>query len=1151
MGNEEIIRKYFSLLERVKREYFFLNLSNKDYREFVDKAINISKDELCDKDDYLLYSYLKDNLSLLLKQETGRRLIQDSLKVLNSYFNQLEMDTSSYEAFKKTLDNVFNFLSTYNVKLTSEVVDFLLKSNPKAYLFTKKINEYLLAIKLTSLGKDFNLNTMLFSYYLIDESSLEIKDFKDIVYSKEEVRKRFLNLIDSFKKKYAFLEIKDVDSLIDKVIDESIKESNSKDDFNRILENDLERFFREISKRTLQRSRQVTLEKYFNSLEIDVSSFGTFSKNLKKILYFLKKNGVVLTGDEAIYLVKNNEVVKLLGASIYQYFDLLKKSILGQDENVLVLMSAYYREYKDSLELETIQEKSIYESYKEYTHQEIDKAIRMLSWEEINLLRERYDLDGNLKEGSKSSKKIDIILRKVISKNLEEVVREEKENVIYDLFPNREHYLIDMALKKLPLAYQSKIKILENAYYSKEAKAIMENEEFREIIYPKIVAIVVNLTNFYISDFEDQRSLKEIFKDYSDSQLRRVISYLSVQEKNLLRLKYNFNNFEIKNNYQGLSTEDAKALDILIKERLTSLLKREKEMMNISVPERLSSYPKDKILALVVKLSREKQALFYLCYNENLEVKEIYESLDYLTKRKVNNLLNKLISKLESNDTRRAKNFYERLRGYSKEEVDAAITCLTQEAQTLYHLYHDANGDLVDSFYGLDNDSKRKVRMLRGQAIYFAKKNRENLNGKQKKKLHLGTLYELLANYSKDEVDVAIKELAKKDQRILALRFDEAGNTKESYRDLDRKDKQANYHIIKKIGIIIDARHNKAKMAKRGPKVKMAKRGPKVKNFYKRFKGFGKDEINLRITWLSLENQRFLRSVYDEDGNPTSKFADLSKQELLHIIYLVQMIKRYLKPKNTCKQNDYRRTKNFYERFKGYTKEEIDAEVRKLSSKELQFLAGIYNENGKVKVGTLDRTKQRKLGNLIQKLKKKLENSKVNIEDYTEKGNLKLKNFYDNFKYDSETVLIVKRKLPISYQELLNYVYGVDGNVRISSEEITADVVEKIEFIINNMREILGHPSLNEYNKKITYFVKTNKVLNEVNTYLNGDLLMIIIMKYGDLIRNYSDEEIVKMTKYSLEEVGSILELFKSVYQESKNKQMSKDKQKTLVLKRQ
>ena len=52
MENEEIIRKYFSLLERVKREYFFLNLSSKDYREFVDKAINISKDELYDKEDY-------------------------------------------------------------------------------------------------------------------------------------------------------------------------------------------------------------------------------------------------------------------------------------------------------------------------------------------------------------------------------------------------------------------------------------------------------------------------------------------------------------------------------------------------------------------------------------------------------------------------------------------------------------------------------------------------------------------------------------------------------------------------------------------------------------------------------------------------------------------------------------------------------------------------------------------------------------------------------------------------------------------------------------------------------------------------------------------------------------------------------------------
>ena len=168
MENEEIIKKYFSLIERIKRDYFFLNLSSKEYMDIVDKAIKISKEELGDQEDFLLYEYLKDNLEILLRQETGKQLRNDSLNVLNSYFKTLVINTSSYEAFSRGINKFFDFLNNYNVKLKSNDIDSLLKNNQQAYLLAKGIFKYLKEIKLTSLGKDINLNTMLLSYYLVE-----------------------------------------------------------------------------------------------------------------------------------------------------------------------------------------------------------------------------------------------------------------------------------------------------------------------------------------------------------------------------------------------------------------------------------------------------------------------------------------------------------------------------------------------------------------------------------------------------------------------------------------------------------------------------------------------------------------------------------------------------------------------------------------------------------------------------------------------------------------------------------------------------------------------------------------------------------------------------------------------------------------------
>lgn len=1200
MENEEIIKKYFSLIERIKRDYFFLNLSSKEYMDIVDKAIKISKEELGDQEDYLLYGYLKDNLEILLRQETGKQLRNDSLNVLNSYFKTLVINTSSYEAFSRGINKFFDFLNNYNVKLKSNDIDSLLKNNQQAYLLAKGIFKYLKEIKLTSLGKDINLNTMLLSYYLVDENSLKLEDAaSQDTYSREEVRKVFAWLIYDFKKKFAFLEIKDIDSLVDKAIDESLKAANGKDDFNNILRQHLEENFLGLSRGALEEKLNDTLEKYFNSLEIDISNFASFSKILRNVLYFLNKNNVDLRLSDMNSLMKNDDNVKLLGRGIYAHLEQIKKSSIYNNNNLRTLLEAYFAVYKNTFRLVDTEKKSLYEFYEGYSKDEVDKALKMLSLEEIELLRERYAADGSYLEDGSTSKKIDNLLKKDIPGYLERIVKQEKEEVIYRLFPGIDKSLVDVALKRLPLSYQNKIAELKKIYYQQSDDTIIDNKEFKDNIYPYLLNILSKLSVNSLEGLKDQKSLLEIFEGYSESQIKRIISYLPKEERSILTLKYNRTTLKVRNGFSGLNEEYARSLDELINKKMMMLL--QKETARKPLTEKINKFPKEEIKRVVEELSEEKQELFYLRYDKDLNLRDDYEALSHKTKCKISILLNKIIVKLnrgsETKFDGRARNFYHRLGMHSKEKIDKAINCLPLNDKELYHLCYDENGDALASFYTLDKDTKLMVYALALKVKYIINKNSYEPGEQQS----LMTLYQFLSDYSKEEIATAIERLSEEEKVTFDLRFDELGNTKESYRTLDIKTKRkienllikikkminnkSELHIGRKVknlysrlegyskeevDLIIKAlslkeqqilvraydqdgnptsaffdmdNKDKQYISNLFLKIKKYLRlgntlnlggNCNVKNFYNRFKVFSKEEIDRRIKYLPLKDQQFLASVYDKDGNPTNKFYELSSEEKKHITNLILKIKRYLKPRYALDAPYGRKRKNFYNRFNGFSKEEIDIKVKELSLEEQQFIAGIYDSTGKMIVNALSKNSERRINYLVVKIKNNLQ-----IQEDSKKAQAALENnadnFYTNFEsYDKKQVDEAKRSLPISYQELLNSIYDERGNLRVSKMKLTSDIQKALAFIGKNINGVLESTWKNEYNKKLVYFIKTNRVLNEVNDILNNDLVMIIIMKYGHLDKAYSLEEIAKMTNYSLEEVEKLIQLFLKIYQSPK-----------------
>lgn len=1125
MENEEIIKKYFLLIERIKRDYFFLNLSSKEYMDIVDKAIKISKEELGDQEDFLLYGYLKDNLEILLRQETRKQLRNDSLNVLNSYFKTLVINTSSYEAFSRGINKFFDFLNNYNVKLKSNDIDSLLKNNQQAYLLAKGIFKYLKEIKLTSLGKDINLNAMLFSYYLVDENSLKLEDAaSQDTYSREEVRKVFAWLIYDFKKKFAFLEIKDIDSLVDKAIDESLKTAKEKDDFNNILRQHLEENFLGLSRGALEEKLNDTLEKYFNSLEIDISNFSSFSKIIRNVLYFLNKNNVDLRLSDIDLLVKNTDNLRLLGSGICEYLEQIKKSNIYNNNNLRILLEAYFAVYKNTFRLDDTEKKSLYEFYEGYSKDEVDKALKMLSVEEIKLLRERYATDGSYLENGSTSKKIDKLLKKVIPEYLKRIVKQEKEEVIYCLFSDIDKSLVDIAFKKLPIVYQKKIEDLKNIYYKKGAETILDNREFRDTIYPKLLNIINKLVDNSLDILKDQRSLEETFKGYSKYQIRKIIYALPNKERELLALKYNQKTLKVKTKSGPLTEEEMKCLDELINKKVVALLKEEKKAIRKPLVKKINEYPKEEIQRIVDGLSTENQKLFYLRYDKDLNLRNDYETLDldyYKIKNKVSALLRRIVIKLSRGNEKKtgdAKNFYQRLRMYSKEEVDKTISCMSKQDQVLYHSCYDENGDVLANFYTLDKETKNKINILVAKIKCFL--NRKMMNSELKTsglpfKIHTAkNFYNRFGGYSKEEVDLIVKLLPLKDQKILTSVYDNDGYPKDEFYKLNKQNKRYVSNLIVKL----------MKQLKTGKVC-----NSNIKNLYDHFSDFSKKEINLRIRHLPIEEQQFLTSVYDKDGNPKDEFYELSKQDRHLVSNLILKIRAHLRNGKNCHGN----IKNFYNRFGGYSKKEVDMKIKELSLEEQEFLASVYDSSGKMLASTLSKCSKRRISYLIVKIKNKFEKQEdiQKSQIITEKMT-NVDNFYENFKvYDRRYVNEVKRSLPISYQELLNYVYDEKGNLKISKLKLTDTTKRAIAFIIESINDTLKNSWKNEYNKKLVYFIKTNRILNEVNDILNNDLVIIIIMKYGHLAKSYSDEEIAKIINYNLEEVEKLIQLFLKVYQ--------------------
>jgi len=336
-----------------------------------------------------------------------------------------------------------------------------------------------------------------------------------------------------------------------------------------------------------------------------------------------------------------------------------------------------------------------------------------------------------------------------------------------------------------------------------------------------------------------------------------------------------------------------------------------------SIYEYLEDYSKEEIDLVISKLSVEEQKLLRLRYGEDLS-NPVFEKLTKEQTYKFYNLIKKIkkILKNEGLSDKNRKSIYEFMEGYSKEEVDLVLDRLNCEEREILRLRYgeDLSNPVFSKIIG---EQRRKFYNLIYTIRVMLKKRHEDTKYKN-------TVYKLLEDYSKEEIDLVISKLTTEEQALLKIRYGE-DLSNPVFGELTKEQHYKFYDmLLPKIKRILEYKRSSLKL----------------KTIYEYLEDYSKEEIDSVISKLTTEEQELLRLKYGEDlDNPI--FGKLSKEQRYKFYKcLLIKIKRMLK--NGGLRVKY---KTIYENFIEYNKEEVDYVISNLSYEDLELIRMRYGED--------------------------------------------------------------------------------------------------------------------------------------------------------------------------------------------------------------
>lgn len=494
----------------------------------------------------------------------------------------------------------------------------------------------------------------------------------------------------------------------------------------------------------------------------------------------------------------------------------------------------------------------------------------------------------------------------------------------------------------------------------------LNNEDKKRLKLEDASDILVNLKHednkYVVRDGLTRKYARKIkpfydyFEGYSHEEVDKAVSYLNSKDLKLLHLKYGD---KLDNPYSLIDGASKESIIVYAQivprvHKILKILKEQKEgntRESIYVYGRfktlfevLNEYSKEEIIKAVSELKPEDERIIYLMYGDNLDSRSPSPELtEHEKNRAYNSIKRKLKQILEYNRSpetfkvqngvgyqRKIKTIYEVFSNYTRDEVNYVITLLPEDMKHMLFLRYGYDLDIPFSSdeYNIDISKKinsavfpRMRRMLKqvrdGKEIILSKDTFRSRNTK--------TIYEILSNYRKEEIDEAISELDDEERKIVNLKNDK--NNKLSPNEFDIFYDM----ILPKIKNILKDRNKKS--------------GRRVRTIYEIFKEFSHEEVDHVITLLPEETRSLLYERYGNDLDFPIINNDLKGLNYQRFYSsLLPKMRRLLITRNNDKDVSIingrcvKGYKTIYELFEGYSHEAIDAAVSELNSEDLRIV---------------------------------------------------------------------------------------------------------------------------------------------------------------------------------------------------------------------
>ena len=566
------------------------------------------------------------------------------------------------------------------------------------------------------------------------------------------------------------------------------------------------------------------------------------------------------------------------------------------------------------------------------------------------------------------------------------------------------------------------------------------------------------------------RPLLELLSAYSKEEIIIAVNKLDSESKELVFKKYgqNLNEYHKLSDYDTIIYNQKNILRTL--KRILSGKKR--DYQNVSLLELLKDYSKEEIFEAVSKLDDKSKSLLYKKFGNGLDEchKLASDEARIYHDRKIFNTLRQILK--QKTYKKHATSLFELLSDYSKEEIVLAVSKLDDERKNLLYQKYGANLDEYHKLSGEINIVYRNKDVI--------KTLRKVLNGKKISRIK-HNLFELLSDYSKEEILKVYAELSIDEKKILISKY---GANLDEYHKLDANLNNKLFTLINKMRRKMEINRNP--LLERPKENKRRDKTLNGKGFFENFTEFDREDVLRVLNTLEEHHKVLIYKKYGQNLDEKHPLNSIERNQLHYILYKIMV------DKLNGIESKYKKRIPFFEYFTEFDREEV---INVLDTLEEHHKALIYKKYGL----NLDENNSinRKESNQIHYIIHTIIPDKLN---HKKKKAFKLMDYFDG--YSKEEIRKAVEILNPKYQAIFykKFGYNLEENNSLSKSEkdcLHQTIIKKLKLKLEG-KELSEKSGPKPKNLLEKYPSKTKEeIVNAIETKLSLEERNLIYLKYG------------------------------------------------------